>query len=151
MNHEHAQPVAPTEAEPPRTRVLLLFGGRSGEHAISCATAAGVMRAIDRTRYDVVPVGITPDGQWVQASADPEDWTISDGRLPQVGASTSEVVLPNRTGDDVLRVLEPGAIPVDLGEIDVVFPVLHGPFGEDGTLQGLLEMADVRYVGAGVL
>lgn len=130
---------------------MLLFGGRSGEHAVSCATAAGVMRAIDTTRYDVVPVGITPQGQWVQVSQDPAHWEIQDGHLPQVQAEPADVILPFTSGDDALRVLAPNQLPRTLAHIDVVFPVLHGPFGEDGTLQGLLEMADIRYVGAGVL
>lgn len=140
-----------TTAPGARTRVLLLFGGRSGEHAVSCATAAGIMRAIDRTRYDVTPVGITPQGQWVQVSQDPAHWEIRDGQLPQVEAAATDVLIPFTAGDDTLRLLEPGKLPAALDHIDVVFPVLHGPFGEDGTLQGLLEMADLRYVGAGVL
>ncbi len=134
-----------------RIRVLLLFGGRSGEHAVSCATAAGIMRAIDRTRFDIVPVGITPHGQWVQVSDDPAQWEIRDGRLPQVEAQSADVFVPFTSGDDTLRVLTSDSLPQSLEHIDVAFPVLHGPFGEDGTLQGLLEMADIRYVGAGVL
>lgn len=140
-----------TSSTPRKVRVLILFGGRSGEHAISAATAAGVLRAIDRTRYDVLPVGITPDGEWVVAADDPERWQITDGRLPQVEATGEEVVLPLATDRRGLRVLAPGEIPRELGEVDVVLPLLHGPYGEDGTVQGLLELADVRYVGAGVL
>ncbi|ACZ31303.1 D-alanine/D-alanine ligase [Xylanimonas cellulosilytica DSM 15894] len=135
-----------------KTRVALLFGGRSGEHAISAATAAGVLRAIDRDVYDVVPVGITRDGRWVVAADEPERWEITDGRLPEVTSDDgAEVVLSLTAGERTLRVLEPGQVPGVLGEVDVVFPLLHGPFGEDGTLQGLLELADVHYVGAGVL
>ncbi|MGN8246064.1 D-alanine--D-alanine ligase family protein [Cellulomonas soli] len=134
-----------------RPRVMVLFGGRSGEHAISCATAGGVLRAIDRDRYDVLAVGITPTGRWVLAEDDPDRWAITEGRLPQVEDTATHVLLPQDVQDRVVRVLEPGATPRDLGDVDVVFPVLHGPFGEDGTLQGLLELADVRYVGAGVL
>ncbi len=153
------QPVPSTSVDRPadaaaqrRTRVAILFGGRSGEHGISAVTAAGVMSAIDPSRYDVVPVGITREGQWVVADADPDRWRITDGRLPEVTAGTSaEVTLSLTTGDQSLRVLEPGQVPSVLSEVDVVFPLLHGPFGEDGTLQGLLELADVRYVGAGVL
>lgn len=150
-NSSEISPAAASQNTGARTRVLLLFGGRSGEHAVSCATAAGIMRAIDTARYDVVPVGITPQGQWVQVSSDPANWEIKDGQLPQVEAGTADVVLPFTTGDDTLRVLAPDTLPRTLAHIDVVFPVLHGPFGEDGTLQGLLEMADIRYVGAGVL
>lgn len=135
-----------------KVRVALLFGGRSGEHAISAATAAGVLKAIDRDKYDVVPVGITRAGQWVVASDDPAAWELRADRLPEVtAASGSSVVLSAAADRAELQVLEPGAVPDVLGEVDVVFPVLHGPFGEDGTVQGLLEMADVRYVGSGVL
>src|SRR3954451_13028053 len=135
-----------------KVRVALLFGGRSGEHAISAATAAGVMKAIDREKYDVIPVGITRDGRWVVASDDPAQWELRSDRLPEVtAASGSEVVLAASTDGPQLQVLEPGSVPSVLSEVDVVFPVLHGPFGEDGTVQGLLELADVRYVGSGVL
>ena len=147
-------PVVPTPDGDARrkTRVAVLFGGRSGEHAISAATAAGVLRAIDRDRYEVVPVGITREGRWVLAADDPERWQIADGRLPEVtDGSGAEVVLSLAQGERTLRVLEPGQVPAVLGAVDVVFPVLHGPFGEDGTVQGLLELADVHYVGAGVL
>ncbi|GAA1708057.1 D-alanine--D-alanine ligase family protein [Isoptericola hypogeus] len=143
---------APGDGAPRKTRVAVLFGGRSGEHAISASTAAGVLRAIDRDRYDVVPVGITREGRWVVAADDPERWQIADGRLPEVTAdSGAEVVLSLTQGERTLRVLEQGQVPGVLGEVDVVFPLLHGPFGEDGTVQGLLELADVHYVGAGVL
>ena len=134
-----------------RPRVLLLFGGRSGEHAISCATAGGVLRAIDRTRYDVLPVGITPSGRWVLVEDDPDRWSIVDGHLPEVADGPLEVLLPQGSAERAVTVLEDGVLPRQLGAVDVVFPLLHGPFGEDGTLQGLLELADVRYVGAGVL
>ncbi|MFD6091406.1 D-alanine--D-alanine ligase family protein [Oerskovia sp. NPDC060338] len=141
------EPSAPAR----KTRVLILFGGRSGEHVISCATAGGVMRAIDRDRYEIVPVGITKAGQWVLAADEPERWEITAGNLPEVTATGGEVLLPLAVGQRGLRVLEPGEFPRELGEVDVVLPLLHGPFGEDGTLQGLLELADVPYVGAGVL
>ncbi|SDD64849.1 D-alanine-D-alanine ligase [Sanguibacter gelidistatuariae] len=155
----HAMPTVPEPQLPPtskttaprRARVVLLFGGRSGEHVISCATAAGVMRAIDRDRFDVIPVGITRSGQWVVAADDPDLWAISEGHLPEVVATDREVLLPMATGERALRELVPGELPAILGDVDVVFPLLHGPFGEDGTLQGMLELADVRYVGAGVL
>jgi D-alanine-D-alanine ligase len=130
---------------------MVLFGGRSGEHVISCSTASGVLRAIDRDRYDVVAVGITPNGRWVLAEDDPDRWAITPGRLPQVEDTAAHVLLPQSADDREVQVLEPGAAPRALGEVDVVFPLLHGPFGEDGTVQGMLELADVRYVGAGVL
>src|SRR4051794_15608864 len=134
-----------------RPRVMVLFGGRSGEHSISCATAGGVLRAIDRDRYEVLAVGITPAGRWVLAEDDPDRWAIVDGRLPQVEDTAAHVLLPQAVDDRDVLVLEQGVRPRTVGEVDVVFPLLHGPFGEDGTLQGLLELADVRYVGAGVL
>ncbi|GEL95115.1 D-alanine--D-alanine ligase [Cellulomonas composti] len=130
---------------------MVLFGGRSGEHGISCATAGGVLRAIDRDRYDVLAVGITPTGRWVLADDDPDRWAIRDGRLPVVEDTLTHVLLPQDAGERAVRVIEPGEVPRPLGDVDVVFPLLHGPFGEDGTLQGMLELADVRYVGAGVL
>ncbi|MBO3083908.1 D-alanine--D-alanine ligase family protein [Cellulomonas fengjieae] len=145
----HDDTPAPTPGR--RPRVMVLFGGRSGEHAISCATAGGVLRAIDRDRYDVLAVGITPAGRWVLADDDPDRWAITDGRLPQVEDTAAHVLLPQAVDDRDVQVLEPGRLPRVLGEVDVVFPLLHGPFGEDGTLQGMLELADVRYVGAGVL
>jgi len=135
-----------------KVRIALLFGGRSGEHAISAATAAGVLKAIDREKYDVIPVGITRDGRWVVASDDPAMWELRSDRLPEVTASSgSEVVLAASSDGPQLQVLEAGSVPAVLSQVDVVFPVLHGPFGEDGTVQGLLELADVRYVGSGVL
>lgn len=140
------------ETSPHRPRVAVVFGGRSSEHAISCVTAGSVLKAIDPDRYDVVPVGITPDGRWVLESGDTDRLAITDGKpLPQVDGSRATVALTNDDGSSRLVVQEPSSVPRALGEVDVVFPLLHGPWGEDGTLQGLLEMAGVRYVGAGVL
>ena len=136
---------------PRRPRVLVLFGGRSGEHSISCATAGGVLRAIDRDRYDVVAVGVTPSGRWVLADDDPDRWAIVDGHLPEVADAPAHVLLPSSADERTLQTVQEGQAPAALGEVDVVFPLLHGPFGEDGTLQGMLELVDVRYVGAGVL
>ena len=145
------QPATPAEPhESGRPRVAVVFGGRSSEHAVSCATAAGVLRAIDREKYDVVPIGITRDGQWVLTADDPGRFELTADRTPEVEPSTSHVVLPLSTRETALTVLEAGRPPVELGTVDVVFPVLHGPFGEDGTLQGFLELSDVRYVGSGV-
>ena len=140
------------ESSPNRPRVAVVFGGRSSEHAISCVTAGSVLKAIDPERYDVVPVGITADGRWVLESGDPERLALTSAdRLPEVDASRATVALSNETGSSRLVVHEPTSVPRTLGEVDVVFPLLHGPWGEDGTIQGLLEMAGVRYVGAGVL
>jgi D-alanine-D-alanine ligase len=143
----------PALAEPAsaRPRVLVLFGGRSGEHTISCATAGGVLRAIDRERYDVLAVGITREGHWVLADDDPDRWSIRGDRLPEVEDTRTHVVLPQGVRDREVQALELGKVPRGIGTVDVVFPLLHGPFGEDGTVQGMLELADVRYVGSGVL
>jgi len=135
-----------------KPRIAVVFGGRSSEHAISCATAGSVLQAIDPDRYDVVPVGITQDGRWVLESADPERLAITSAdKLPEVDGSRAPVALAQQHSASELVVHEPSAVPQTLGEVDVVFPLLHGPWGEDGTLQGLLEMAGVRYVGSGVL
>ncbi|WP_256838629.1 D-alanine--D-alanine ligase family protein [Ornithinimicrobium faecis] len=144
-------PQTPSQADTGRITVALVFGGRSAEHAISCATAASVLKAIDRDRYDVVPIGITREGRWVQVADDPTPLEISAGRLPEVPDSASTVVLPLGAGSNTVTVSEPGQVPRLLSEVDVVFPLLHGPFGEDGTIQGLFELADIHYVGCGVL
>jgi D-alanine-D-alanine ligase len=142
-----------------RPRVAVLFGGRSGEHGISCVTASGVLDALDRDRYDVVAVGVTRAGEWLLVDDDPGRWRLRGRDLPEVTAASA--VLPGRvlsgttadgdgTGRGLVRV-EDGRAPVPLGDVDVVLPLLHGPYGEDGTLQGLLELAGTRYVGSGVL
>ena len=143
------EPVSEYSREEQRKpRVAVVFGGRSSEHAISCVTAANVLQAIDRDKYDVVPVGISTSGHWVLESGDPERLSITDGKLPEVDVTALPVLFgANRE----LVVSEPGQVPSTLGEVDVVFPLLHGPWGEDGTIQGLLEMSDIRYVGSGVL
>ena len=130
-----------------RIRVVVLFGGRSSEHAISCISAGSVLAALDRDRYEVVPIGITPDGRWVRVPDDPQLLMIRQGELPSVNGSGLEVALRPADGASVLADL---AAPSDGSTIDVVFPVLHGPWGEDGTIQGLLELTDVPYVGSGV-
>jgi D-alanine-D-alanine ligase len=133
-----------------KPRVAIVFGGRSSEHAVSCATAAGVMRAIDRDAYDIIPIGISRDGHWVLSDGDPQLLELTADRTPEVAADGAGVVVPLATTDRTLTTLEPQEIPRSLGEVDVVFPLLHGPFGEDGTIQGMFEMADIRYVGSGV-
>ncbi len=135
----------------PRIRVAVIFGGRSSEHAISCVSAGSVMRALDPARYDVVPIGLTPDGRWVLESVDPERLRINDGELPQVFDDGSSVVLAGDPTRTEIAVQAAGDVPRSLAAVDVVFPVLHGPYGEDGTIQGLLEMAGVPYIGSGVL
>ncbi|HLN76663.1 MAG TPA: D-alanine--D-alanine ligase family protein [Nocardioidaceae bacterium] len=140
------------DTSPRRPRVAVVFGGRSSEHGISCVTAGSVLKAIDRDRYDVVPIGIAPDGRWVLESGDTDRLAITAaGELPQVDGSRAAVALSNGDGDSRLVASEEASAPAALGQVDVVFPLLHGPWGEDGTIQGMLEMAGVRYVGAGVL
>jgi D-alanine-D-alanine ligase len=135
-----------------KPHIAVVFGGRSSEHAISCVTAGSVLAAIDRERYDVVPIGITHEGRWVLESGDPERLAITSAdKLPEVDSARATVALANAAEATELVVHEPAAVPRTLGEVDVVFPLLHGPWGEDGTIQGLLEMGGVRYVGAGVL
>lgn len=130
-----------------------MFGGRSSEHAISCVSAGSILRNLDPQRFEVIAVGITPEGSWVLTSGDPDAWAISGRQLPAVSkASGAELTLPadpQRRGQ--LVALAGGAPTELLASVDVVFPVLHGPYGEDGTVQGLLELAGVPYVGAGVL
>ncbi len=146
-----SRPDTPSEGDPQvrrRPRVAVVFGGRSSEHSISCISAGSVIAALDPAEYDVVPVGITTDGRWVLESAEPGHLALGPaGELPSVTGDREVALTPGQG----LVVTEPGDVPAVLGEVDVVFPVMHGPWGQDGTLQGLLEMAGVRYVGAGVL
>ena len=134
-----------------KPRVAVVFGGRSSEHGISCVTAGSVLAAIDRDVYDVVPVGIARDGRWVLEADEPGRLAIRGSDLPTVDGDRSPIALMGgATGTDLV-VTAAATVPAVIGEVDVVFPLLHGPWGEDGTLQGLLEMAGVRYVGSGVL
>lgn len=117
--------------------MAVVYGGRSNEHAISCVSAGSILRNLDPRRFEAVAIGITPEGAWLHTGVDPATLTIRGDTLPRVtGSSGTELALP--AGEM-------------LTSVDVVFPVLHGPFGEDGTIQGILEMAGVPYVGAGVL
>ncbi|SNR94030.1 D-alanine-D-alanine ligase [Geodermatophilus saharensis] len=132
-----------------RVRVAVVFGGRSAEHAISCISAGSVIAALDPERYEVVPVGIARDGRWVLPGAG-QRLAITDGQLPEVTGGTAVSLVGDPAGRG-LAVLEPAAgIGAALTEVDVVFPVLHGAYGEDGTIQGLLEMSGLPYVGSGV-
>jgi D-alanine-D-alanine ligase len=119
-----------------RIRVAVVYGGRSSEHAISCVSAGSILRHLDPARFEVVPVGIARDGSWLRVEADPDELAIADGRLPEV---TGVAETPLALAAEILA------------SVDVVFPILHGPYGEDGTIQGLLELAGLPYVGAGVL
>ena len=132
-----------------KVRVAVVFGGRSAEHAISCVSAGSVIAALDPDRYEVVRVGITREGGWVLADPD-QRLAIVDGTLPEVTGGTPVALIGDPDGRG-LAVLDPGnGVGTALTEVDVVFPVLHGAYGEDGTIQGLLEMAGLPYVGSGV-
>ena len=149
MNETTSDKVGPGLTRKPR--VAVVFGGRSSEHGISCVTAGSVLAAIDRDVYDVVPVGIARDGRWVLEADEPGRLAIRGSDLPTVDGDRSPIALMGgATGTDLV-VTAAATVPAVIGEVDVVFPLLHGPWGEDGTLQGLLEMAGVRYVGSGVL
>lgn len=130
-----------------KRRVVVLFGGRSAEHEISCISARSVMDALDPERYETIPVGITKDGTWHLMPGGPPALPSGSTELPVVTDSAGrEVALDQEPGSSAL-VAEDGSRT----EVDVVFPVMHGPFGEDGAMQGMLELAGMPYVGAGVL
>jgi len=126
-----------------RLRVGVIFGGRSGEHEVSLASAASVIRALDPEKYEAVPIGITKDGRWLVG-------TGAQKMLPDVLKNGQRVWLPPDPTSASLVPMTPSAEHPAVG-VDVVFPVLHGTFGEDGTVQGLLELAGLPYVGAGVI
>ena len=130
-------------------RIGIIFGGRSGEHEVSLLSARGVMNAIDKTRYEVVPIGITKDGRWL-ASGDP--WkALNSGAMAETNPA---LLLAEPSNRGLMRLQdeekEQALTAVRVTQLDVVFPILHGPYGEDGTVQGLLELAGIAYVGAGV-
>ena len=120
--------------------IAIVFGGRSSEHEISCVSAGGVLAALDKSKYEAVLIGITREGKWVQV---PQDFTleIRGGVLPEVPADAPAVVA------DVHGL----SVNNKSLNVDVIFPLLHGPYGEDGTIQGFCEMANIAYVGSGVL
>jgi D-alanine-D-alanine ligase len=132
-----------------RIRIAVIYGGRSSEHSISVVSAGSVLAALDPERYEVVPIGITPAGQWLLTDVDPGALAISGRTLPEVDKGTA-VVLPGDPTTARLLSVDAATGAQVLGSVDVVFPVLHGRFGEDGTMQGLLEMAGLPYVGPGV-
>ena len=134
-----------------RPAVAVLFGGRSSEHSISSATAGGVLRAIDRDRYRVIPVGITRDGVFVLEDDDPEQFALDAARLPEVGDNGTRILWPEGGSDRTLRVRRADGSIEELGDVDVVLPILHGVHGEDGTVQGFFDTLGVPYAGGGVL
>lgn len=156
-----------TTAPTTRRRVLILFGGRSAEHPVSCVTAVGVLNALDGTAYEPIPVGITPNGTWTAVRETPDTWTVSHltGQASGEGGDSTSgsalgAQLPEVQEPEYPVALHRSATELQLVDtvnhevlsgIDVVFPLLHGPFGEDGTVQGMLETLGVPYVGAGVL
>lgn len=131
--------------------VALLFGGRSSEHTISCATAGGVLSAIDRTKYRVIPIGITREGAVTLQPDDAALFALNPSAMPFVVDNGSRVQWPESAASRELRVTDADGATRSLGDVDVVFPILHGPYGEDGTIQGLLELVGLPYVGNGVL
>jgi len=137
-----------------KIRVAVIFGGKGPEHAISCLGAGNVLATIDRTKYDVIPIGITREGSWLEVADEPAKLAITGGELPSVDSVAkpdAHVVPWAYQGDSAIVASAPGHVPHILADVDLALPVLHGPFGEDGTIQGLLELAGVPYVGAGVL
>src|SRR5208337_3793575 len=156
-----------------KLRVGILFGGRSGEHEVSLLSAASVLNAIDKKKYEVVPIGITKEGRWVTSAhaerllkgdkaneTEPRHLRAGDPQATSAAALLAKgegVVVPPMPGHghSSLVPFETDTPQVHAGahavDVDIIFPVLHGTFGEDGTIQGLLELADIPYVGAGVL
>lgn len=134
-----------------RLTVAVLFGGRSSEHTISCATAGGVLAALDRDRYDVIPIGITRQGAFTLQPDDAERFRLNPDAMPAVDDNGTRVGWPPSADSREFTVLDADGQRRSLGEVDIVFPLLHGPFGEDGTIQGLLELLAIPYVGNGVL
>ena len=136
---------------PRKTRIAVVFGGRSTEHSISAVSAGSILAALDPDEFEVVPVGITREGQWVLTGGDGSRLAIQGTELPEITASSgTAVVLPGDPTSGGLVVLDPAEGVRALGDVDVVFPALHGAYGEDGTIQGLFEMAGVPYVGSNV-
>ena len=139
-----------------KLRVALFFGGVSSEHEVSCVSASTWLRALAQApcadRYEVFPVGITKQGQWIVDGEDPRGWDMADG-LPVVEKTpgSRDVVLDVALGQDGFFARNDDGTLSSLGHVDAVLPVLHGPYGEDGTIQGLLELAAIPYVGCGVL
>lgn len=126
-----------------KLRIGMIFGGRSGEHEVSLVSAASIMQALDKLKYKIVPIGITKEGRWIAVADSLE--LLKSGRIPRA----LKAVLPADPTEK--RLLKTNKQQTNSEKLDVIFPVLHGPYGEDGTIQGLLEMANIPYVGAGVL
>lgn len=135
-----------------KKRIVVMYGGKADEHSISCISAASALRALDTDKFEVIPVGITKDGKWIVNGENPLGWSLDEG-LPTVEKTpgAKDVVLEVALGQDGFFAREDDGTLTPFGHVDAVFPVLHGPYGEDGTIQGLFEMMGVPYVGCGVL
>ncbi len=150
MSEYEAAPAGSPD-RPSRRRVAVVFGGTSSEHGVSCLTAAGVLGALDADRFDVVGIGITKSGRWVTMDRDAiRALQVRDGRLPELSEDALDAVLVRVAEGSELAVRQQSSLS-ELVPVDVAIALLHGPFGEDGTIQGLFEMMGTRYVGAGVL
>ena len=135
----------------PKLTVALLFGGRSSEHTISCATAGGVLEAIDRDKYDVIPIGITRDGAFTLEEDRAEKFVLNPANMPEIHDNGTRIIWPDSADSREFSYVDAAGQTLPLGHVDVVFPILHGRWGEDGTLQGMLELLGLPYVGDGVL
>lgn len=135
-----------------KKRIVVMYGGKADEHSISCISAASALRALDTDKFEAIPMGITKDGKWIVNGENPLGWSLDEG-LPTVEKTpgAKEVVLEVALGQDGFFAREDDGTLTPFGHVDAVFPVLHGPYGEDGTIQGLFEMMGVPYVGCGVL
>ena len=135
-----------------KKRIVVMYGGKADEHSISCISAASALRALDTDKFEAIPVGITKDGKWIVNGENPLGWSLDEG-LPTVEKTpgAKDGVLEVALGQDGFFAREDDGTLTPFGHVDAVFPVLHGPYGEDGTIQGLFEMMGVPYVGCGVL
>lgn len=135
-----------------KKRIVVMYGGKADEHSISCISAASALRALDTDKFEAIPVGITKDGKSIVNGENPLGWSLDEG-LPTVEKTpgAKDVVLEVALGQDGFFAREDDGTLTPFGHVDAVFPVLHGPYGEDGTIQGLFEMMGVPYVGCGVL
>ncbi len=135
-----------------KKRIVVMYGGKADEHSISCISAASALRALDTDKFEAIPVGVTKDGKWIVNGENPLGWSLDEG-LPTVEKTpgAKDVVLEVALGQDGFFAREDDGTMTPFGHVDAVFPVLHGPYGEDGTIQGLFEMMGVPYVGCGVL
>jgi D-alanine-D-alanine ligase len=131
-----------------KIRVGVIFGGRSGEHEVSIVSAESVISALNKDKYEVIPIGITKSGKWIAGESAIE--TLRSGSKVSLPKS-EKIITPDPNNKGLVSVAQNGSVKNEILGLDVLLPIIHGPYGEDGTLQGLLELADIPYVGAGVL